>query len=120
MTTDLWPWPADTLTDRARRIARSYRDALFTADPQRCRQLDEQATHLGQGWVVPRILTVQPDDLLTRWQAADYAGVKAKTITEWRRRGLKVTATPDGDRYRVADLIDYQAERRRNRIRTAG
>lgn len=116
MSGDLWPWPADTPTDRARRIARSYRDALHAVDPDRCARLDAEATRLGQGWVVPQIVTVAPDDLLTRWQAAEFCQVRAKTITEWRRRGLRVTPTPDGDRYRVADLIAYQAELRRKRL----
>jgi hypothetical protein len=112
---DPWPWPADTPTERARRIARSYRNALHDKDSARCEQLDIQAAELGQGWVVPRILTVEPDDLLTRWEAAEYCDVKVKTISEWRRRGLVVTPTPDGDRYRVADLIAYQAQIRQRR-----
>lgn len=116
---DPWPWPADTLTDRARRVARSYRDALQQHAPEACEQLDERTRKLGQAWIIPAILTVQPDDLLTRFQAADYCGVKAKTISEWRQRGLVVTPTPDGDRYKVEHLINYQAELRRKRISRA-
>ena len=119
MTKDLWPWPADTPTDRARRVARSYRDALYGLDPQLCGRMDAQCAHLGQGWIVPSVLTVQPDDLLTRWQAADYCSVRVNTITKWKARGLAVTETPDGDRYRVGDLIEYQAELRRKRITPA-
>lgn len=115
-TRDLWPWPADTPTDRARRIAQSYRNALHKIDPVSCEQLDAQARVVGQGWIVPQILTVQGNDLLTRWEAADYCGVKAKTISEWRQRGLKVTSTPDGDRYRVDDLIAYRAQIRQRRV----
>lgn len=116
---DPWPWPADTPTERARRVARSYRDALQRHAPEECEQLDERTRKLGQGWIIPAILTVDPDDLLTRFQAGDYCGVRAKTISEWRQRGLKVTPTPDGDRYRVGDLIEYQAELRRKRISRA-
>lgn len=113
---DPWPWPGDTQTERARRIARSYRDALNARDPDECTVLDQRATDLGQGWIVPKVQTVELDDLLTAELAADFAGVRVRTIDMWRSRGLAVIRTPDGPRYRPRDILDYQAERRKRRI----
>lgn len=107
-----WPWPGDTPIARARRVALSYRDALAAADPQACRALDERMRRVGQRWVVPQPVTYGEDDLLTAELAADYAGVALKTVYEWRRRGLASRETPDGIRFRFADLQTWLGKRR--------
>jgi hypothetical protein len=112
---DPWPWPADTPLDRARRVARTYRDTLAAHQPEVCRRLDGTATTLGQGWIVPRPLTWNTDDLLDAAAVADMCDIRPSTVDQWRRRGLHVTGTPDGPRYRVADVLRYQADRRRKR-----
>lgn len=111
-----WPWPGDSPLDIARRLVQSYRQELQKISPERCAVLDRRAQELGQGWVIPQDWHVDLDDLLSRDEAAEFAQVERRTLDEWRRRGLKVTATPDGPRYRVRDLLDYQAQRRRARI----
>ncbi|MPZ66188.1 MAG: hypothetical protein GEU83_11965 [Pseudonocardiaceae bacterium] len=112
---DPWPWPADTPLDRARRVARSYRDALADADPDTCSQLDARMTELGQGWVQPKPLLHHDNDLLTATEVADMCDVKVRTVDVWRSRGLPAVSTPDGTRYRAADVVDYHARKRRQR-----
>jgi hypothetical protein len=112
-----WPWPADSPLDRARRVARSYRELLLAQLPDACRALDEEMIRRGQGWVLPQVDQYDPSELLTADEAALFCNVEKKTLYEWRRRGLKITATPDGTRYKVADLVEYQALRRTRRRR---
>ncbi|MFD6069395.1 MerR family transcriptional regulator [Amycolatopsis lurida] len=116
---DPWPWPGDTPLDRARRIARTYREALMIAAPDTCVDLDARCRDLGQTWVVPKPLSFGPDDLLDAKEVADMCNVQPSTIRQWRRRGLATQDTPDGLRYRVADVLDYHAGRRRRRANMA-
>lgn len=115
--TEPWPWPADTPLDRARRVAQSYREALLARVPDLCGQLDRRMVQLGQGWVAPQLDRYHELDLLTVLEAAEYCQVQVKTIYEWRRRGLRITDTPDGARYRVGHLREYRAQRRIRRVR---
>jgi hypothetical protein len=118
---DAWPWPADTPTDRAQRVALAYREALQKLDPMAAAKLDGRFTELGQRWVVPRPNPYEPNDLLTAEQAADLCNVKPRTLDTWRSRGLQVTTTPDGIRYRVADIYRYRrALRDRRHNATSG
>lgn len=116
---DPWPWPGDSPLDRRSRVARTYREALAEADPARCAQLDAAARRLGQGWVLPSVLDHQTDDLLTAPEVAEMCNVQPATVRQWRRRGLPAVRTPDGLRYRVADVLDYHAQRRYQRARRA-
>jgi hypothetical protein len=102
--------------ERARRVGRSYRDALAERDPERCGYLDRRMTALGQRWVVPRRVTYEPDELLTVGAVAEMCDVQRGTVAQWRRRGLVVTATPDGTRYRVSDVLAYHARLRQRRV----
>ncbi|WP_143268508.1 MerR family transcriptional regulator [Amycolatopsis vastitatis] len=112
---DPWPWPGDSPLDRARRVARNYRDALMRADAEACGELDRRCRDLGQGWIVPQQMKFGQDDLLDVDEVADLCDVQADTVRQWRRRGLPTVDTPDGQRYRVADVLAYHAERRRRR-----
>lgn len=103
---------ADSPLDRSRTVARSYREALRMHCPELCARLDEHMLELNQTWVVPQVAQYEFDDLLDARQAADYCGCEPNTLQVWKSRGLKVIETVDGRRYRVRDLLDYQAGRR--------
>ena len=107
-----WPWPGDTPLDRARRVARTYRDNLNNLDPALCAQLDQRCRDLGQGWIEPQALAHGPDDLLTAEEVADMCNVQPSTVRQWKHRGLPVVTTVDGPRYRTGDVLTYHSERR--------
>jgi excisionase family DNA binding protein len=102
VTTDPWPFPADTALARARRVAQSYRSALQLVDPVGCQRLDEQMIRFGQRWVAPTVVVYGDDDWLTAEQVADYAGVRLSTAYEWRTRGLPSVRTNEGVRFQFA------------------
>lgn len=106
---------ADTPLDRARTVALSYREALRMHVPALCTRIDEHMVSLGQTWVLPKVAQYEFDELLTTRQAADYCGIEPGTLQVWKARGLVVTETVDGRRYRVGDLLEYQAGRRARR-----
>ncbi|MEU5258976.1 hypothetical protein [Amycolatopsis sp. NPDC021455] len=110
-----WPWPADTVLERARRVAQIYRHHLLRVDPDVCADLDAAMAAMGQPWVVPSRSTYVDTDLLTADLAAAEMRVARRTIYAWREQGLRVIATPDGPRYRVDDLRQFVSERRRLR-----
>lgn len=110
-----WPWPRDTPLERARRVVQFYRHALYDHAPAIGAQVDDLAERLGQTWAVPSVVHYADDDLLTAELAADVMHVEVRTIYAWRKRGLKVTQTPDGPRYRAGDLTEFDATRRRKR-----
>jgi hypothetical protein len=112
-----WPYAADTTLDRARRVAQAFRHALEKAAPAECARLDAQMAAVGQTWVLPAVSTHEPMDLLTADLAAEEMRVARRTIYAWREKGLPVVETPDGPRYRVADLHDYLTAQRRRRAR---
>lgn len=115
----VWPWAADTTLDRARRVAQAYRQALQTAAPDVCTEMDARMAAVGQTWVLPAVSTHEPLDLLTADLAAEEMRVARRTIYAWREKGLPVVETPDGPRYRVADLRDFVTAQRRQRLSKA-
>lgn len=107
-TVSAWPYAGDSPVARARRIAHAYRARLDILDPDGCRELDRLFIDLGEAWMVPRVLTVQPTDWLTAAEAADLAGVSLATLRQWRRRGL-LHGDQDARgswRYTAADVLD--------------
>ena len=112
-----WPWPADTSLDIARRLLQSYRGALMNIDPEACKQIDAHATGLGQGWVAPKVETVDPDDLVVAADAAEIAGVTVYVIRQWAYRKYIPRHHAEGHptRYRVGDILDHVASVRRQR-----
>jgi hypothetical protein len=119
--TDPWPWPADTQLDRARRVARDYREALAQVAPTLAARLDDVTARRGQGWISARPVAHDPDDLLTVEQVAEFCQVAVRTVTTWRLERtppLPDRRTPDGIRIRFGDLVQWQAERRRRRAVT--
>lgn len=120
MTPTPWPYPGDNPLDQRERIARAYRKELKKFAPTACATLDRRCRELGHGWVSPQPLTYDLEDIITAAEVAEMCHVQAATVRQWRRRGLAVIRTPDGFRYRVADVLDYHAERRYRRAqRTA-
>jgi hypothetical protein len=111
-----WPYPGDAPTQRARRVAHAYRAALLAADADVCAAIDAQMASMGQHWVVPRVVTYDPDDVLSAADAADVAAVNPATLRKWRERGLLVGVVDrDGWHYRARDVLALAAARRRSR-----
>ena len=95
-------------------MARSYRDRLEAVDPAGCAELDAAMLRLGQRWVVPTVATYTDDDLLTAGLVADFAHVSLKAVYGWRAREtdpLPSVTTPDGIRFRFADVREWLARR---------
>jgi hypothetical protein len=82
-----WPYPGDSPTARARRVAHAYRHALEQAAPDHCANLDKTMYDYGQHWVVPRLVTVDPAAWLTAADAADLAAVNPATLRHLRHTG---------------------------------
>lgn len=123
MTTTAWPWPADTKLDIARRLLQSYRAALSKADPDGCALIDAKAAAVGQGWVVPKIETVDLDDLLTAVEAAELVGVTAQVIYQWAYRGhipRHTSTSGSASMYRAGDVLDHLTRTRRQRGENRG
>lgn len=83
-----WPWPADSVLDRAKRVAWAYRAALAEADPVRAQRIDDWAVDHGQSWVHPTEWPYGDDELLTIGQVADLCHVERATVYRWHQRGL--------------------------------
>lgn len=111
-----WPYPGDSALARARRVAHAYRARLHAADPQACAALDATMRGWGQGWVVPRVVTVDPGAWLTPAEAADLAVMSTDQLRILRARG-RITGRRVGNRweYQAADVIALSANpRQRN------
>lgn len=101
-----WRWPADSPLRRRERVAQSYRAALALVAPDVCAQMDAEMVEMGQGWVVPQVVTHGEDDLLTADLVADFAHVSVKTVYQWHHQGLGIK-TRDGIRFRFADVVRW-------------
>ncbi len=114
-TVDRWPWPQESVLDRREHLARIYRAALERVAPNECYAIDADADRFGQRWILPTTAVHDPNDLLTTELVADAENVTPRTVDLWVSRGLKVTSTPDGNRYRYGDVLAYRASRRQRR-----
>jgi hypothetical protein len=101
-----WPRPADTAVDRARAIAREYRQVLWQVDPVRCAVLDRAADAFGEDWVT-QTAQYNDSDLLTLADLAAQLGEKYSTVHQWWRRG-KIPREPSG-LFRFNDVVDALA-----------
>jgi len=114
---DPWPWPGDTATDRARRVAGSYREGLLVADPVACDGLDQRMLRLGQHWVVPRRVVLDLEERVTVDTAADHVGRSPAAVYKWISTG-KLTGHRGVDgrlRVRLGDVYDTQRALRQAR-----
>lgn len=107
-----WPNPADSALDRARSIAREYRDALHAADPGRCAILDRAAEEFGELWLVARPQFTD-SELVTLTDLAETLGVARGTVWAWWSRG-HIPREPNG-LFFVDAVVDALAARRVNR-----
>lgn len=106
-----WPWPADNATERARRIANSL-VALLPPD-ERKRHV-ATAHRLGETWLGATLIHHELDEVVTTTEAAGLIHMKPSTIRKWHSLGY-LSAVRRG-RYRVRDVLDCSAERRRARL----
>lgn len=112
-----WPWPADTSLERARRLARAYRDALARVDGPAAAALDRWAVDHGQPWIAAQEWEYDEDRLYTLAEVAEKCHVVLRTVYQWHQRGLPYVRTADGLRVRAQDLVRWEQERRQRRIR---
>lgn len=109
-----WPFPGDNPLVRARKIAHMYRARLRALDVAACDEADATAAMFGEDWAVPRVVTVEDDDLLRPSDAADFLCTSTANIRRLRLAGrLKGIETNDGWRYQVAELRALQQKRQR-------
>lgn len=108
---DPWPWPADTVIDRARLVAQEYRRHLQQHAPELCGQLDRVMTDLGQTWI-----TGKPtgDTIITTNEAADILAITPRGVRAAVARKALVAAGQDSDGYLFhrSDVMHYLASRR--------
>jgi len=106
---DLWPWPGDTATERARRIANS----LLRLLPE-----DEQLTWVarahavGETWLGANLQRWTVDDVVPPREAAGLVHVTPAHLRAWVRMGV---LRRTGSGYRVGDVLDASAELHRRR-----
>lgn len=118
MPPEPWPFPADTALDRARSIARSYREALRTADPGLCAALDHAARKYGEIWLLEKPITKFEDELHSAEEVAERVGVKPNTVRVWaKRQHINRYVTSSGGRYDLREVWEYLAQRRRARLK---
>lgn len=118
-----WPWPGESATERARRIANSLL-TLLPADEQPV--WTARAHALGETWLGSVLITYDETSIITTEQAAALVHVSRDTIRRWacsvhpedparpllprlRREGHWMT-------YRATDVIDASAALRRARM----
>lgn len=109
--TDPWPWPGDTPTERARRIATSLLGLLPAEERDRAVR---QARAVGETWLGAQLLRWEPTDVVPTVAAAELAGVSPSTIRWWHSKGW----LPNHHRgfYVVALVLDCAAARHRERV----
>jgi hypothetical protein len=81
---DPWPWPGESATERARRIANS----LLALLPDGERDIAiRKARAVGETWLGEHLLRWTNDDVITTDQAADLIHMRPSTIRKWHSRG---------------------------------
>ena len=113
-----WPDPRANALDRARAIARTYRDALARVHPVSARQIDEAAQDVGEGWVCGTTTTKHS---CTVRQAAILLGVTDRRVRQLIADGTIRSSgkATDGHVLWVDDVLAYRTERDAARRRGA-
>lgn len=116
--TAAWPFAGDTLLDQARRVARSYRDALEQHAPDSCHSIDHKLAEWGVTWIAPQLVTIDPSEWVTVDVAADHTGLTAAAIYKWCGRDNRIEGRKGNDgrlRVQIGDVLSANAELRRER-----
>lgn len=116
MSKGRWPFPGDSPTAAARKVALAYREALAKHDQAAVDEMDRRFQQWGQGWVNPEHRDYDPDDMITAEEAGALIGVVAGTIGHLRLRN-RIKGEFDGKRflYRVSDVYQLSNSVRRRK-----
>jgi hypothetical protein len=106
------PWPPEmgpnTPHDRARRVARGWRDlAVKHCPPELVAQMDDACRRFSEAdWLLPSRGDAE-GEWLTRAQVATRGGVRPSVVSEWSTRGITDRRLPVGDPNRNVKLVRY-------------
>ncbi|MGV0042045.1 hypothetical protein [Mycobacterium colombiense] len=125
-----WFWPGATREDKAKHVARAYRQLVFDItqghvdDPAgELHRLDQQFIDRGIYWMQPSHpdLLAEPEQWMTAPDLAHLLDRPRKDIYNWSRLGhIEQRCGPDGTpEYRVGSVINYQAKLRQRRTERA-
>lgn len=104
-----WPWPADSSTERARRIANS----LLALLPAEERPVWTARAHaLGETWLGETLLRWTAEDIVRPGEAAQLVHRSTADLRWWVHIGVLERV---GKGYRVGNVLDASAEMRRRR-----
>lgn len=109
-----WPYPGDSPTVIARRVAWAYRQQLEKSDPKECAELDRIVAGLGQQWATVQPVTRTPDEWVSARDAADITSLSLDQLRGLRRAG-RLTGRQKSPRrweYQVIELIALSAHTR--------
>lgn len=109
-----WPDPADSMADRARAIAHSYRNLALELAPERVEILDRVARELGEHWIAPVMDTIAEGELVSTERAAELMGVTEATIRSWGSKPFIPVVRHKGG-WDLNELRSYVASQRRRR-----
>ena len=102
--TDKWPWPGDTPTERARRIANSLL-MLLPADERPV--WTARAHAIGETWLGETLVRWTADDVVPPGEAARLVHRTTADLRKWVQTGLLKRI---GRGYRVGDVLDASAQ----------
>lgn len=117
------PWPHDTVEERARRVAMSYRrvielatEGVITDLPTILSALDEQWVRYQCGWVAPTFAPLRPDDWCTESEIAEMFYISPKTVYMWGYRDQIPVHWINGQRhYHIQQVIMLFANRKKTK-----
>lgn len=109
-----WPDPRATALDRARAVARTYRDALAKAAPLAAQHIDAAAQRVGEDWITG---TTTGARSCTVRQAATLLGVTPSRVRQLILDGHLPSAgkARDGHVLLLADVLAYRDTTRARR-----
>jgi hypothetical protein len=108
--------PGDSREQRARRIAALYRQQLEASDPAACRALDQLMYDAGEYWVADR-RPLDPEELLSAPDLAQYLGIRQYDLRNWSNRGHigKYTADDGSPLYSTGEVLAHMASKHATR-----
>lgn len=112
-----WPHPGQSREERAKHIARSYRNLVFAITQGRVEdpagelhRLDWKWAEHGETWMTPSQAPLEPDEWMTAADLSVAIGRPRKDIYNWARLGhIEQRCGPDGaPEYLIGSVIAYQ------------